>query len=66
MTKIFIATDYDNFSENDSLNKHYFNASETELQAVEQYGKNMHRAPKFVYEVVNKKEVILQTPKYCL
>jgi hypothetical protein len=64
MTKLFIATDYNDSVRDDDIDNHRLIAGATELKAAETYGRLMSKAPKFVYEIVNKKQVTIQTPKY--
>ena len=64
MTKLFIATDYDDMDKDDEIDDHGISSGATELEAVESFAKFVQRTPKFVYEIVNKKQVTIQTPKY--
>ncbi len=64
MTKLFIATDYNDSVRDDDIDNHRIIAGATELKAAETYEKLMNRTPKFVYEIVNKKQVTIQTPRY--
>jgi hypothetical protein len=64
MTKLFIATDYDDMDEDDVIDDQTLSSGATELEAVESFTKLVKRTPKFVYEIVNKKQVTTQTPRY--